>query len=215
MNEPEKDNTGYPEPATLHELAPDDSTEPVERGAQPSLDSTAESAEDRDRLDDLAAVEELARLRAELDAARERLLRQAAEFQNYRRRTEAEKTGAVALGKSVVVQQLLDVFDDFGRSIEAAQRVGEVPDPAVVPDAFVSLRQGVVLVYEKLRGELERLGVEQLEVVGRRFDEAEHEALMQQPAAEGQEPGVVVAELQKGYRMGDRVLRHAKVIVSA
>lgn len=211
MNEVDKENTGLPEPATLHELAPDDTpaADATEGAAAPG------AADDRERLDDLAAVEELARLRTELEAARERLLRQAAEFQNYRRRTEAEKTQSVTLGKSLVVQQLLDVFDDFGRSIEAAKSVGDAPDPAVLPDAFAALRQGVELVYGKLRGELDRLGVEQLDVVGHRFDESEHEALMQQPATEGQEPGVVVAELQKGYRMGDRVLRHAKVIVSA
>lgn len=166
-------------------------------------------------LDDLAAVEEIATLRSELDTLRDRVMRQAAEFQNYRRRVEQEKTLSVSLGKSLVIQQILDVVDDFRRSLEAADQVAVSSESEQAPDAFVALRQGVHLVFEKLQTELERLGVEEIEAVGRPFDEAEHEALMQQPVADGQEPGMVVGELQKGYRLGDRVLRHSKVIVSA
>lgn len=191
-----------PEPATLHELAPDDVAEDTRTDAEAPV------------LDDLAVVEELARLRTELDSSRERLLRQAAEFQNYRRRTEQEKTQSVSLGKTLVVQRLLDIVDDFGRSMEAAAKVGDTPDPAVVGDAFASLRLGMALVFDKLRSELQKLGVEEMEVIGQPFNEEEHEALMQQPAGDGQEPGHVIGELQKGYRMGDRVIRHAKVIVS-
>ena len=202
MNEVDKDNTAIPAPATLHELAPDDITEALPAGADAPV------------LDDLAVVEELARLRTELDVSREQFLRQAAEFQNYRRRTDQEKTQSVSLGKTLVVQRLLDVVDDFGRSIDAAARVGDTPDPAALGDAFSSLRLGMALVFDKLRSELQKLGVEEMDVIGQPFNEEEHEALMQQPAPDGQAPGHVIGELQKGYRMADRVIRHAKVIVS-
>lgn len=160
--------------------------------------------------DEGAAVVES--LEAEIRALQDRLMRQAAEYQNYRRRTEEEKTRMVAFGKAVVVQQLLDVVDDFERSLDAARSVEPAGADA---QAFSALREGVELVYTKLRDELARIGVEEIAAVGQPFDEHAHEALMQQPAAEGEEPGMVVGEIQKGYRMGDRVLRHAKVIVSA
>lgn len=159
--------------------------------------------------EDAAVVESL---EAEIRALQDRLMRQAAEYQNYRRRTEEEKTRMVAFGKAVVVQQLLDVVDDFERSLDAARTVEPAGADA---QAFSALREGVELVYTKLRDELARIGVEEIAAVGQPFDEHAHEALMQQPAAEGEEPGMVVGEIQKGYRMGDRVLRHAKVIVSA
>ena len=142
-------------------------------------------------------------------------MRQAAEFQNYRRRTEQEKQQMMDYGKLVVVQQLLDVLDDFERSLEAAKAVGDDPDPEALPEAFRSLHQGVAMVYGKLLGELAKLGVEQIDAEGQPFDENEHEALMSQPAGEDQEPGQVVGQVQTGYKMGDRVIRHARVVVTA
>jgi len=118
-------------------------------------------------------------------------------------------------GKASVVQQLLDVVDDFERSLEAARAAGAGTGEDGAAQALAALSEGVGLVYVKLQEALARAGVEVIESVGKPFDEHEHEALMQQPVAEGQEPGIVVGEILKGYRMGDRVLRHARVIVSA
>ena len=157
---------------------------------------------------------ELEQLRKQRDEAAERLLRQAAEFQNYRRRTEQEKAQMVLFGKSMVIQQLLDVFDDFHRSIEAAERVNHEGSQVVNP-AYDSLKSGVELAYRKLMDELKKLDVEPIEAVGTPFDERIHEAVMQQPVADGGEEGIVVAEIQRGYRMGEKVLRHAKVVVSS
>ena len=143
----------------------------------------------------------------------DQLKRQAAEFQNYRRRTEQEKAQSVALGKSIVIQRLLDVTDDFHRSLEATKQAEEENQGELSP-AYQSLKSGVELVYQKLMDELSKLNVEPIESVGVPFNEDEHEALMQQPAGEGQEAGMVVSEIQRGYRMGDKVLRHARVIVT-
>jgi molecular chaperone GrpE len=187
-----------------------------------ALEKITEQIQDRDDAAEiaLAAVDELAdraseveALKAERDAAREQLLRKAAEFQNYRRRTEQEKAGLVDLGKSLVVQQLLGVLDDLERSLGAAQRLAQQegsPGPA-----YDTLYQGVDLIYRKFVDELKRLGVSPIEAVGRPFDEHEHEALMQRAAPEGTPRGVVLEELQRGYRLDDRILRHTKVVVSS
>jgi molecular chaperone GrpE len=167
----------------------------------------------------LAAVDELAdrateieSLRQELESSQEQLLRNAAEFQNYRRRTEQERAQLVGLGKTLVIQQFLDIVDDFQRSLEAAEQVER--NDSESGSAYRALKEGVDLVYRKFVDELTKLGVQPIEAVGRPFDENEHEAMMQQPDTDAA-PGTVIEELQKGYRMGDRILRHAKVIVAA
>lgn len=173
---------------------------------------TDESADDgAPRVTDEFSFEELRALANELERTQEQIKRQAAEFQNYRRRTEQEKAQMVEFGKKLVVEQLLDVIDDFQRSLEAATEAAEEGESS---PAFDSLRSGVEMVYAKLMDELGRLGVETIDAVGEPFDEELHEALMQQPAPEGTEPGTVLTEIQQGYRLGDRVIRHARVVVA-
>ena len=155
---------------------------------------------------------EVEQLKSELASVEDKLKRQVAEFQNYKKRTAQEKSQLVEYGKSLVVQNLLEVIDDFDRSRKAAETLEHQDNPAAAYEAF---KQGVDLVYNKFVDELTRLGVEPIVAVGQPFDEKEHEALMQQPAPEGTGSGVVLHEAQKGYRMGDRVLRHSRVVVSA
>jgi molecular chaperone GrpE len=159
--------------------------------------------------------ERIRQLEEELAGLRDQFVRQAAEFQNYRRRTDQEKGQMAEFGKLLVIQQILDIVDDFRRSLDAAEQVGEQPEPEKLPEAYRSLHTGVAMVYGKLLGELAKLGVEQIDAVGQPFDENLHEALMSQPIEEGQEPGQVVSEIQTGYRMGERVIRHARVVVTA
>ncbi len=180
-----------------------------------------EAAEPTDEDLVLQAIDELAQKNAELEKLREEVeqandqwRRSAAEFQNYRRRTESEKAQMVSYGKSLVVSGLLDVVDDFERSLEAT-RQAEAEFEGELSPIYESLKSGVDLVYQKLAGELARLEVEPIEAKGQPFDENAHEAIMQQEAPEGVEPGTVLEIVQPGYRMGDRVLRHAKVIVAS
>ena len=192
-------------------------TQPIEE--QESAEPLEGLGEDNN-MDVLSAIDELAdraleieRLKEDLELSTDQLKRQAAEFQNYRRRTEQEKAQSVSLGKSIVIQRLLDVTDDFHRSLDAtAQAEGE--NEGALSPAYQSLKSGVELVYQKLMDELTKLNVEPIESVGKPFNEDEHEALMQQPAGEGEEEEMVVSEIQRGYRMGDKVLRHARVIVT-
>lgn len=163
-----------------------------------------------DGADGPSADAEAERLRAEAGQLQDKLLRQAAEYQNYRRRSENDRAEAVRRGRQEVLLPVLDVYDDLRRSLEAArQSAGEETEGAVG-----ALVEGVELVHRKFQDVLGRVGVEPIEAVGRPFDEEEHEAVMQQPA-EDAEPGTVLAEVQPGYRLGDRVLRHARVIVAA
>ena len=150
-------------------------------------------------------------LQAENDDLRDQLLRRAAEFQNYRRRTESDRATADQQTRAAVLLPLLDVYDDLRRSLDAARRVAH-QDTAT--PAFDALSQGVELVYRKFESLLEGFGVTPIETSGEAFDEALHEAVMQQPAPDGEATGTVLAEVQPGYRIGDRVIRHARVIVA-
>lgn len=167
--------------------------------------------------DQAAEIEEmksaLEETRAELEDSKDQLLRTAAEFQNYRRRTEAERSSLVEFGKSTVILQFLDVLDDLRRSLEAAGRVEEQQDAEAGP-AYTALKEGVELVYKKFLDELAKHQVAPIDAVGLPFDENLHEAMMQRED-EDAEPGTVLEEMQKGYRMGERVLRHSKVVVAA
>jgi molecular chaperone GrpE len=178
--------------------------------ADPAADVKNEEA--MEGMETGTAAQELERTRSELETTKDQLMRRMAEFQNYRRRTEQEKALLMDMGKAMVIRDLLDVLDDLERSVQAAE---EVEDRNDTREAYTSLKHGVELVYRKFRDALAKYGVEPIESVGQPFNEAMHEAVMQQPGPEGTPAGIVLQELQKGYRMGDRVLRHAKVIVSA
>lgn len=155
--------------------------------------------------------EELARLQEENVSLQDKLLRQAAEYDNYRRRSIADRQEAVRQGGQSVLIPVLDVYDDLKRSLEAARRAAGQEAGAASVEA---LAEGVDLVVRKFEDTLAKLGVEAIDAVGAPFSEDEHEAMMQQPAPEGTASGTVLAEIQPGYRLGDRVLRHARVIVA-
>ncbi|CAN5488705.1 hypothetical protein BH23BAC4_BH23BAC4_12510 [soil metagenome] len=148
---------------------------------------------------------------AETERLQDQLKRAAADFQNYRRRADNDMREATRRGKADIALAMLDVFDDLTRSLDAAEQAADRSGRSA---SFDALLEGIGLVHKKFADTLARFGIEPIEAVGNHFDEAEHEALMQQPAPKGTPPGTVLAELQRGYRMGDRVLRHARVIVA-
>ena len=129
-----------------------------------------------------------------------------ADFENYRRRMAAEVQAAVARGKGELIRDVVPVLDDLERAIEAA---GLDPEG----DSEDGLSHGVLLVFRSLRDALSRNGIEALDPKGERFDPEWHEALSTQPD-DGAEPGTVLEVLQKGYRLNDRLVRPARVVVS-
>ena len=204
-----------PQTQEPEEMSEELRTEPTDETGHRSAQEETETEKVDEEIgrDTEASDESLDALTKEVSTLRDRVLRQTAEFQNYRRRVEQERQSDVKFGQGMVLQQLLDVYDDLRRSVEAAEEA--VQDENVDAEtALTTLLGGVELVYKKFSDELQRFGIEPIEAVGAPFNEHEHEAMMQQPAPDGPEEGLVLAEIQKGYRMGDRVLRHSKVVVS-
>lgn len=190
----------------------DDRSVPSPDAPADDADPTATDVEEAPAAADTDALrEEVERLREENASLQDKLLRQAAEYDNYRRRSASDREGALRQGSQSVLLPVLEVYDDLKRSLEAAREAADTDAGAPSAEA---LAEGVDLVVKKFSDTLGKLGVEPIEAVGAPFSEEEHEALMQQPAPEGTEAGTVLAEIQPGYRLGDRVLRHARVIVA-
>ena len=145
------------------------------------------------------AVEEPAA--EEAPAPDDSYLRLAADFDNYRKRVARESAELSRRANERLLNELLPVLDDLERALEAATEHEEA-----------KLEEGVRLVHRSLLGLVERHGLREIETAGS-FDPHIHEALLTQPG-EGAEEGTVLQVLQKGYRLGDRVLRPARVIVA-
>ena len=139
----------------------------------------------------------------ELAASRERYLRLAAEFDNYRKRVEREKAESWNRAQAQLAEKLLDVLDDL-------QRVAQL-DPETT--TAQSVMEGTQLVERKLLRALESAGVEEVQAEGQAFDPAVHEALMTVPAESREEDHTVADVFQKGYRLKGTLLRPARVRV--
>ena len=195
----------------------DESTEDASPNAdtaeEPSDDQASEQPDDVEALSEKVDVltDEVEALQEERDELNDRLLRKAAEFENFQRRMQREKKRRHRAGKERVIESMLEVLDDFERALDAAQDLDEADDAT---SAYESLKGGVEMVFRKFQDELQSLGVEPIEAEGEPFDEQLHEAMMRQPTDDAA-PGTVVQEIRKGYTMGDKVLRHSRVVVAA
>jgi len=149
-----------------------------------------------------AVVDPIAEIRRERDEFQDRLLRKTAEFDNYRKRIDRERREQADQAVVSLMQELLLVVDDFDRARTAGS--GGETDP---------YRKGVELIYQKLNDLLRRRGVTAFESLGNDFDPNRHQAVVHESSPEHRE-GEVIGELQKGYMMGDRLLRPAMVKVA-
>jgi len=131
----------------------------------------------------------------------DRLLRLAADFENYKKRAARERQEYVQLANERLIAELIPILDDLERALAAAEEHQEA-----------QLEEGVRLVHQSLAGLLQRHGITPIETDGK-FDPHVHEALLSQPSEA--EEGSVIDVVQKGYKLGDRVVRPARVVVAA
>jgi molecular chaperone GrpE len=141
-------------------------------------------------------------LRREKDTLQDRLLRTAAEFDNYRKRVDRERRELSEYAGADILTDLLPIIDDLERALQAS--AGSDAD---------SYRRGVELIHKQMMDLLRKRGVKTIEAVGAQFDPRYHEAVMQESSDQHRE-GEVMAELRRGYTLGDRLLRPATVKVA-
>ena len=139
--------------------------------------------------------------RAEIGDLSERLLRLQADFENFRKRAQREKDEARQFANQSLIEKQLPILDNFEMALAAAK------------DADPALRDGVQMIYDQLLGILRDSGVETIDATGEEFDPNLHEAISQQETTEA-EPGTVVEQVQRGYRLHERLVRPARVVVA-
>ena len=150
---------------------------------------------------EIQQVDELAAVTRERDDYLDRLQRLKAEFDNYRKRAARDQESFAARASESLVTELLPVLDDLERALDAAESHEEA-----------KLEDGVRLIHQALSQALRRQGLEEIDTDGK-FDPHVHESLLSQPS--DAEEGSVLEVVQKGYRLGDRVLRPARVVIAA
>ena len=167
--------------------------------AEAAADDETLDAELVEPLDDDA--DKLQEMGEKLVEVQDKYTRLYAEFENYRRRTTAEKADLILGGHRDMVKAILPVIDDMERAL------------AAMPDDNEA-KEGVKLIYDKMLSILQQKGVRQMQAVGEGFDADLHEAVTQIPAQDETQKNKVFDEVLKGYYLNDKVLRHAKVVVA-
>lgn len=226
-----RDSAGTPDSSAAHAIAEESGATPESRADETTHEAEASvpagepetpvapaaDAPEAEVPDDAEPTEheqqlerDLDELSAKADKADEYLelaRRTRADFENYRKRAAREAAGAQERGVVKLVRELLPAVDNLDRAVEAA----DATDPANNGNELAS---GVKLVQAEVIAALARAGVERFDPEGERFDPERHEAVAQQQV-EGAQPGTIVEVYQRGYRLGDSVIRPARVIVAA
>lgn len=139
----------------------------------------------------------------ELAEARDKYLRLAAEFENYKRRTSKERVELKATAGREIVESLLDVLDDSDRAIK---QLDTSNDPEII-------KGGIMLVFNKLKNTLQQKGLTMMESHGKDFNADLHEAISEIPTGDDKNAGKIVDVVTPGYYLNDKLIRHAKVVV--
>ena len=206
MAEPEYNNYEQPETepeetaAGAEEVTPEESGENADTAA--AEDSAAAQAGAEEAEEQPAGAKEKA-LKDKVTALEDRVLRQMAEFENFRKRTTKEKEQMFSMGEKNVIEKILPVVDNFERGL------------ATIPEEEkgTPVASGMEMIYKQLTKVLEDLGVKPIEAVGKEFDPNFHNAVMQVESEE-YESGVVAQEFIRGYMYRDQVIRHSMVGVA-
>ena len=172
-----------------------------------STDKTRRNIFSRKKDKDKTKVQELEKeieqLKAEKAELNDRFLRLFSEFDNYKKRVSKEKLDLIATASEKVLVSLLPVIDDFERAIAANEKAADVD----------SMKEGFNLIYNKLIQMMKRFDVEEIQAKGEEFNTDFHEAVTHFPVQNEEEKGKVIDVTEKGYKLKDKVIRYAKVVV--
>jgi molecular chaperone GrpE len=211
LEDQEEELNGTDQPLNLEELTTDadeqldsDSAREATSGAADDSDVPGEPPVEPD--DDSPSLQTQVDLLAREKAALyDQLLRRAAEFENYRRRVERERTDAYQRARVEVLLEFLPVVDNFERALSSLEDSGGDAE---------ALRQGVELIHKQFKDALTKFGLEPVDAIGQTFDPHLHEAVTIE-ATDKHKENTVIEEFQRGYKIGDKLLRPSKVKVAA
>jgi len=167
--------------------------EEQENGTTAAAESTTETT----------PVNELDLLKAELAEQKEKFIRLYAEFDNFKRRNAKERVELIQTAGREVIQAMLEVVDDCDRAEKQMQKT----------DDLVQIKEGIQLVFSKLRNILQSKGLKEMKSIGEEFNPDFHEAITEIPVPDESMKGKVVDEVEKGYTLNEKIIRFAKVVV--
>lgn len=194
MNEDMEKNIDNPKEETFDAVVVDD-VNPT-----PADDAIAEDVV-ADGFDKLSAENET--LKSELEKEKKEYMFLMAEFDNFRKRTLKEKSELIKNAGESVFKGLLPIVDDFERALKASESSEDAG----------SLREGMDLIYKKLKKYMEQNGVKEMDPEDKEFDSDRHDAITAVPVQDESQKGKILDMVEKGYMINDKVLRHAKVVV--
>ena len=185
-------------------------TDNDEKGSEQEIGNKSKSGLEDDpenALPDAESVEAdpIVAMEIELSEQKDKLLRLYSEFENYKKRVGRERTEQLKYAAIDTYLTFLPVIDDFERAQKSMEDASDVN----------SVREGVKLIYQKFKTSLESKGVKAMNAVGTAFDPELHDAISNIPAPSEDQKGMVIDEIERGYLLNDKVIRHAKVIVAS
>ena len=187
-----------------HNMSQNQPQQEEQKNGVEATDNTAQEPEQQaEQQEDESVESKLAKSEAEIADLKDRLLRQMAEFDNYRKRTMKEKAEIILNGSAGVVTDILPVIDDLERCIANSAK----------SEDYTALKEGIELIYNKLMHTLEQKGLQKISPKNEPFDTDFHEAIATIPAPSDDLKGKVLDCAIDGYKLNDKVLRHAKVAV--
>jgi molecular chaperone GrpE len=166
-------------------------------------DSKKSKKSRKQRKEDEAKDKEIEELKAQVEEQKDRYLRLSAEFDNYRKRTLKERSDMLKTANGDTLSGMLPVLDDLERAMQSMEKATDV----------AAVREGVVLIYNKLQEFLKNKGIVEIDAMNQVFDTDLHEAITKIPAPTEDLKGKVVDVIQKGYKIDTKVIRYAKVVV--
>lgn len=187
----------------LHEEELQTDITDVNNEATDEVVADAENIAEEEPTAEPSVEERLAQALAMVDELKTQALYKQAEFENYRKRTLKEKTDLILNGAEKTVTAFLPVMDDFERALQNMEKADDV----------ASVREGVELIFQKFNKTLQSLGVTPIVTDDADFDVDVHEAIAQIPAPTDEQKGKVIDCVQRGYKLNEKVIRHAKVAV--
>lgn len=162
-----------------------------------------QTAAQNQELNSVESASELDVLKKELEEQKEKFIRLYADFDNYKRRNAKERVELIQTAGREVIQSLLEVMDDCDRAEKQMHKSEDV----------VQIREGIQLVFAKLRNTMQSRGLKEMQTIGEEFNADFHEAITEIPVTEDNMKGKVVDEVEKGYTLNDKIIRFAKVVV--
>lgn len=198
MSKKDEDKTINREEAEVSKAEETDAEETVEKEAQEEEEKAKEDAGDSGENKDHRKKKQPSKL----EELNDKMMRTLAEFENFRKRSEKEKTQMFEIGAKSVIEKILPVMDNFERGLAS------IPDE----EKAGPFAEGIQMVYKQMLAVFDEIGVKAIEAVGNEFDPNLHNAVMQTDSDE-YESGFVAQELQKGYMYRDSVVRHSMVAV--